>query len=96
VRQADALAYLEKPPSERFDLIFADPPYVKSQGHLEGDPLLTLLIPFLALNGIFIGNILLGQRLENADIWEVIRHRDYGETGLTFLRFIHKNKKITL
>jgi len=96
VRQADALAYLEKPPSERFDLIFADPPYVKSQGHLEGDPLLTLLIPFLALNGIFIWEHFAGQRLENADIWEVIRHRDYGETGLTFLRFIHKNKKITL
>ncbi len=28
--------------------------------------------------------------------WEVIRQRDYGETGLTFLRLLHKNKKITL
>jgi 16S rRNA (guanine966-N2)-methyltransferase len=96
VRQADALAYLEKPPADRFDLIFADPPYVKSRGALDDDPLLTRLIPFLAPNGLFVWEHYAGQRLENAQSWEVIRHRDYGETGLTFLRLMHKNKKITL
>jgi 16S rRNA (guanine966-N2)-methyltransferase len=96
VRQADALAYLEKPPPDLFDLIFADPPYIKSRGQLDDDPLLTRLMPFLAPDGLFIWEHYAGQRLENARSWEVIRHRDYGETGLTFLRLSHKNKKITL
>jgi 16S rRNA (guanine966-N2)-methyltransferase len=96
VRQNDVLAYLEKAPAERFDLIFADPPYVKSCGALDGDPLLTRLIPFLLPDGLFIWEHYAGQRLNNAGPWEVIRHRDYGETGLTFLRLSHKNKKITL
>jgi len=96
VRQADVAAYLGKPPAERFDLIFADPPYVKSRGRLDDDPFLTRLIPFLAPNGLFVWEHYAGQRLENSPLWEVIRHRDYGETGLTFLRLLHKNKKITL
>ena len=89
VRQADVPAYLDKNPTETFDLIFADPPYVKSLGHLDDDPLLTQLTPFLAPEGIFIWEHYAGQRLQNAGFWEVIRHRDYGETGLTFLRFLH-------
>jgi 16S rRNA (guanine966-N2)-methyltransferase len=96
VRQADVSAYLEKPPAERFDLIFADPPYVKSRGALDNDPLLASLMPFLAPDGLFVWEHYAGQRLENAGLWEVIRHRDYGETGLTFLRLLYKNKKITL
>jgi 16S rRNA (guanine966-N2)-methyltransferase len=77
VRQADALAYLEIPPADCFDLIFADPPYVKSRGQLDGDPLLTQLIPFLAPDSVFVWEHFAGQRL-------------------TFLRLLHKNKKITL
>lgn len=96
VRQVDALAYLDKPPAECFDLIFADPPYVKSRGNLDDDPLLTRLPPFLASDGIFVWEHYAGQRLQNTQSWEVIRHRDYGETGLTFLMLLHKNKKITL
>jgi 16S rRNA (guanine966-N2)-methyltransferase len=96
VRQADALVYLEKPPADRFDLVFADPPYVKNRGALDDDPLLTQLIDFLTSNGLFVWEHYAGQRLKNAHLWEVIRHRDYGETGLTFLRLSHKNKKITL
>jgi 16S rRNA (guanine966-N2)-methyltransferase len=96
VRQAEVNAYLAKPPAERFHLIFADPPYVKRPGTLDNDPLLAQLIPFLAPDGLFIWEHYAGQRLENAGLWEVLRHRDYGETGLTFLRFLHKNKKITL
>jgi 16S rRNA (guanine966-N2)-methyltransferase len=81
VRQGDVLAYLEKPPAEGFDLIFADPPYIKSRGELDYDPLLTLLIPFLAPDALFIWEHYAGQRLENAESWEVIRHRDYGRPG---------------
>ena len=96
VRQTDALAYLGRPPSEQFDLIFADPPYVKSRGSLDNDPLLARLIPFLMPKGLFIWEHYAGQRLENALPWEIIRHRSYGETALTFLRNLHKNKKISL
>ncbi|HEV3271197.1 MAG TPA: 16S rRNA (guanine(966)-N(2))-methyltransferase RsmD [Candidatus Methylacidiphilales bacterium] len=96
VRQADVAAYLRKPPPDPFDLVFADPPYVKSRDVLDNDPLLTQLIPFLAPDGLFVWEHYAGRRLQNAGSWEVIRHRDYGETGLTFLRFLHKNKKITL
>jgi 16S rRNA (guanine966-N2)-methyltransferase len=96
VRQSDVAAYLEKPLGDRFDLVFADPPYVKSRGQLDDDPLLTGLIPFLAPDGLFVWEHYAGRRLHNAGLWEIIRHRDYGETGLTFLRLSHKNKKITL
>jgi len=96
VRQGDVLAYLEKPPTEPFDLIFADPPYIKAHGKLDHDQLLVKLIPFLQPNSLFIWEHYAGQQLQNAGLWEVVRHRDYGETGLTFLRLLHKNKKITL
>jgi 16S rRNA (guanine966-N2)-methyltransferase len=99
VRQGDALAYLEKPPAleqNRFDIVFADPPYTKSQGNLEDESLLALINPHLAENGHFIWEHYAGQQLQNSAVWEVIRHRNYGETGLTFLRLSDKNKKITL
>ncbi|MCE0523928.1 MAG: 16S rRNA (guanine(966)-N(2))-methyltransferase RsmD [Methylacidiphilales bacterium] len=96
VRREEVLAYLGKPPAEPFDLIFADPPYVKARGTLDDDPLLSLLIPFLAQDGLFVWEHYAGQQLQNARLWEVIRNRTYGETGLTFLRVSHKNKKITL
>lgn len=91
VRQGDALAFLEGSPSAPFDLIFADPPYVKSRGPLEEDPLLAKVAPYLAPNGLFVWEHYAGRTLQNAGQWEVIRHRTYGETGLTFLRFISKN-----
>ncbi len=96
VRQTDAMTYLAKPPAEPFDLIFADPPYIKTRGKLDDDPILLQISHFLTHDGIFIWEHYAGQRLECTAIWEVIRHRDYGETGLTFLRLLHKNKKITL
>jgi len=90
VRQNDTLAYLEGTPGDRFDLVFADPPYVKSPGPLDDDPLLKKLVPFLAPDGIFVWEHFAGRTLQNASLWEIIRHRTYGETGLTFLRLLHK------
>ncbi len=90
VRQADAIAFLDKPPDQPFDLIFADPPYLKSNGPLDDDPLLTKLIPFLAPNGLFVWEHYAGRTVQNAPQWEVVRHRSYGETGLTFLRLLRK------
>jgi len=79
--------YLGKPPAQPFDLIFADPPYTKAYGSLDDDPLLTDLIPFLAPDGLFVWEHFAGQTLQNRPGWEIVRHRTYGETGLTFLRF---------
>ena len=90
VRQSDALAYLDGTPSDRFDLIFADPPYVKARGPLDDDPLLKKVIPFLAVDGLFVWEHFAGGTVQNAPSWEIIRHRTYGETGLTFLRLLHK------
>ncbi len=96
VRQGDVLDYLQKPPADCFDLIFADPPYVKSRGALDDDLVLKRIPPFLAEDGLFVWEHYAGQELQNAGFWEIIRHRNYGETGLTFLRLSHKNMKITL
>jgi 16S rRNA (guanine966-N2)-methyltransferase len=96
IRQGDVSSFLERAPSETYDLIFADPPYTKAIGTLDNDPLLTQLIPFLEANGLFVWEHYAGQSLENAGAWEIIRDRNYGETGLTFLSLIHKKKKITL
>jgi 16S rRNA (guanine966-N2)-methyltransferase len=90
VRCEDALAYLDKAPLDRFDLVFADPPYVKSRGTLDDEPLLEKLVPFLAPDGILILEHYAERRVQIALRWEVIRHRTYGETGLTFLRFLYK------
>jgi len=91
VRQTETMAYLAQPPPEPFDLIFADPPYVKRPGALENNPLSERVIPFLGPNGLFVWEHYSGQRPQIAQRWEVVRHRDYGETGLTFLRLIDKN-----
>ena len=90
VRCEDALGYLDKTPPEPFDLVFADPPYVKSRGALDDEPLLKKLRPFLVPGGIFVWEHFAVRRVQSASSWEVIRHRTYGETGLTFLRFSYK------
>jgi len=96
VRQADVWTYLAQTPPEPFDLIFADPPYIKAPVPLDCAPLLAKLASFIAPNGLFVWEHYAGQRPESTQFWEVVRHRDYGETGLTFLRFSYKNKKISL
>jgi 16S rRNA (guanine966-N2)-methyltransferase len=90
VRQGDVLTYLKEPPGTPFDLIFADPPYTKSRGALEDDPVLGKVAPFLAPEGILVCEHYAEREVENARSWEVIRHRTYGETGLTFLRLLRK------
>jgi len=91
VRQGDTMAYLEGTTNDRFDLIFADPPYLKSQGTLDDDPLLEKVASFLSPTGTFIWEHYAAQQVQNARGWEVIRNRSYGETGLTFLRLM-RNK----
>jgi 16S rRNA (guanine966-N2)-methyltransferase len=90
VRLADVPTFLALPPGKLFNLIFADPPYTKSRGPLEEDPLLERVAPHLAPDGLFVWEHYSEQQIKTAGSWEVIRHRNYGETGLSFLRFLHK------
>lgn len=97
VRQGDVMAFLGgTPPSPPYDLIFADPPYDKRRGLLDHDPLLARLIDFISASGFFVWEHYAQQHIQDAGAWEVVRHKSYGETGLTFLRLSHKNMKITL
>jgi 16S rRNA (guanine966-N2)-methyltransferase len=87
VRTEDVFGFLNQPAKKNsFDLIFADPPYVKQRGALDGDPLLELLPAFLAPAGLFVWEHYAARQLENSTIWELVRHRNYGETGLSFFR----------
>jgi 16S rRNA (guanine966-N2)-methyltransferase len=96
VRQNDVMAFLQATPTQSFNLIFADPPYDKrSRGTLDDDPLLKKIVPFLADDGLFVWEHFAGQSVQNSPDWEIIRARTYGETGLTFLRFIGKNKNFS-
>jgi 16S rRNA (guanine966-N2)-methyltransferase len=91
VRQADVATFLAAPLiGEPYDLIFADPPYRKERGTLDDDPLLAQLPPHLQENGLFLWEHYAALRLEAAGLWEIVRHRTYGETGLTFLKLLHK------
>lgn len=90
VRQADVMTFLDKVPETPFDLVFADPPYLKEPGLLDTDPLLKKVEPFVSPEGLFVWEHYAGREVENAPGWEVIRHRAYGETGLTFLRLSRK------
>ena len=96
VRQGDVSTFLATPSALKFDLIFADPPYTKERGLLDHDSLLASLLGHISPAGHFVWEHYAQQRLEDAGDWEVVRQKSYGETGLTFLRLIHKKKKITL
>jgi 16S rRNA (guanine966-N2)-methyltransferase len=92
VRQGDALAYLDQDDGETFDLIFADPPYDKTRGALEDHPLLAKVAPRLRPEGTIVWEHFAEQQLGDSGNWHVLRHRTYGETGLTFLQLARENQ----
>ena len=92
VRQGDALAYLDQNDGETYDLIFADPPYDKARGALEDHPLLSKFVRRLSAKGTIIWEHFADQKLGDNSNWRVLRHRTYGETGLTFLQPVRENK----
>jgi 16S rRNA (guanine966-N2)-methyltransferase len=91
VRQGDALAWLDQPGTDTFDLILADPPYDKTRGSLGGHPLLAKMGQKLRSKGVIVWEHFAAQRLEEDNHWSVLRHRTYGETGLTFLQLGREN-----
>jgi 16S rRNA (guanine966-N2)-methyltransferase len=83
VRQEEALAFLDQC-REPFDLIFADPPYDKMRGTLNDHPLLARFSRSVCAKGLIVWEHFAAQTLAPSADWNVLRHRTYGETGLTF------------
>ncbi len=68
---------------ERFDIIFADPPYEK--GFVEDILRLLEKFPLLKENGVLVVERSRRERFEPG-AWSVIKERRYGDTILTYLK----------
>ena len=90
VRKQEVFAFLESARArERFDLIFADPPYQKTKSGgtftrmlLENDALPRLL----ALAGVFVLEKRPAEKLLHSARWKIIREKAYGATEILFLQ----------
>jgi 16S rRNA (guanine966-N2)-methyltransferase len=89
VRQAEALAYLGQC-HDSFDLIFADPPYEKTRASLNDQLLVAAFARSGCAKGLIVWEHFAAQIFAPTPEWSVLRHRTYGETGLTFLEFVGK------
>ena len=89
VRKQEVFAYLESARSkERYDIIFADPPYEKTKSGgeftrllLENQPLSTLLEP----DGVFVLEKRPDEQLITTVLWRVTRAKKYGATEVLIL-----------
>jgi len=90
VRPQEVFAFLESArPNERFDIIFADPPYEKTKSGgeftrllLESQKLADLLEPF----GLFVLEKRPSEELISPTLWKVVRAKTYGATEVLFLK----------
>lgn len=90
IRQADVFAFLRRAASnEKFQIIFADPPYEKTKsGERFTENLLSdeALPQLLEPNGIFVLEKRPSETLPEMKRWRVIRQKTYGATEVLFLR----------
>ena len=90
VQQADVFSFLDRLASPGvFDLIFADPPYLKAPGDRDFDSELLKcdsLAAALAQDGIFVLEKIPGKKLPAHPGWEVVRAKKYGATEVVFFR----------
>ena len=91
VQQMDAFRFLDLyAPEGGFDLIFADPPYVKRNGDA-GENAADLLLAHPKLPGALSGNGILvleserRQPLPSLAAWKILTDRSYGESRILFL-----------
>ena len=89
VRQQDVFDFLRQPSTAgTFDVIFADPPYQKTEdGERFASNLLTnqALCRLLNPNGIFILENRSGEAILETKLWQLLRQRTYGATEVLFL-----------
>lgn len=90
VCEMDIFRYLDRlPPTERFEVAFADPPYQKKSGERSFSPELLAspaLHRALAPDGILVLEHLPGEKLVFRGKWESLREKRYGATAVAFLR----------
>jgi 16S rRNA (guanine966-N2)-methyltransferase len=90
VHQTDVFSFLDrlaKPGA--FDLIFADPPYLKLPGDRDFDSELLAsgsLVRALAPDGLFILEKMPGKKLPAHPAWEIARAKKYGATEVVIFR----------
>jgi 16S rRNA (guanine966-N2)-methyltransferase len=88
VRHQDAFDFLRQPSNaEKFQIIFADPPYERVRDESQTDKLLNnaSLPKLLELNGIFVLEKKPTDTLAQTKLWRVIRQKTYGATEVLFL-----------
>jgi 16S rRNA (guanine966-N2)-methyltransferase len=96
VRRQDVFDFLRRPSlSDRFEIIFADPPYEKTKSGedyveklLMSDALPRLLEP----GGIFILEKRPAEISPESNIWHVMRRKTYGATEVLFLSPIRNSQ----
>lgn len=90
VQRLDVFRFLQNvPASGRYDLIFADPPYVKATGERDCATELVqsgALAASLAPDGVFVLEKIPARALPPLAFWELLRVRKYGSTEVAFLR----------
>ena len=89
VRLQEVFAFLESArPNERFDVIFADPPYEKTKTGGEFTRLLLAnpqLAALLEPSGVFVLEKRPGEELVAPELWRIRRAKTYGATEVLFL-----------
>ena len=88
LRQQDVFDFLGQPSNaEKFQIIFADPPYKKARGKSHTEKLLNnqSLSQLLEPNGIFVLEKRPTDTLPQTKFWRVIRQKTYGATEVLFL-----------
>lgn len=90
VRKQEVFAFLESVMKrERFDFIFADPPYEKTKSGGEFTRLLfenRQLADLLEPQGIFVLEKRPQEELISSPLWKVVRAKRYGATEVLFLK----------
>jgi 16S rRNA (guanine966-N2)-methyltransferase len=91
VRQQDVFAFLKNAGSEKFRIVFADPPYEKMKSGerfteklLANEDLSNLLEP----DGIFVLEKRPSEKIPEMKRWKLIRQKKYGATEVLFLSAI--------
>src|SRR4051794_10507248 len=88
-RQREVFEFLGRAHDTKFDIVFADPPYEKTDtGEKFTEKLLTndSLRSLLVEDGIFVLEKMPEEVLTEAPGWDIIRRKAYGATEVLFLR----------
>ena len=89
VRRQEVFEFLRRSAGlERFQIIFADPPYEKTKsGERFTEKLLTNkeLAQLLELGGVFVLEKRPAEKVSETELWRVVRRRKYGATEVLFL-----------